>query len=109
MNTDRSNALNYISPRGLDKLIEHYAGDSFLHFSRELSSLSFDSNSQKWTALCQNNISDEYDGVVLTIPAPNILQLQGNFTSLVPASFIQQLHRTQYSSRYGDSIIYNFL
>jgi protoporphyrinogen oxidase len=92
--------MNYVSPNGLDQIIESFTrDDTFRSFSRELTHLSFDPSSMKWNATCSSGLIETFDGIILTIPTTNLLQLRGNYSELLPDRFLDKLKSTRYSSR----------
>jgi predicted NAD/FAD-dependent oxidoreductase len=99
MNSDRSSSTNYINPNGLDRIIEYYTRDSARFFSKGLTDLSYDVMDNKWVATCTSGSINTYEGVVLTIPAPKVLEIQGNYRNYLPNSFLDRLMSVQYSSR----------
>lgn len=99
MNSTRFNSTNYINPNGLDRIIEFYTRDSTKFFLKGLSDLTYDSMTSKWIATCTSGSINIYEGIVLTIPAPKILELQGNYQNYLPDSFVDRLKSVQYSSR----------
>jgi predicted NAD/FAD-dependent oxidoreductase len=99
MNPDRFKTTNYINPNGLDRIIEFFTENSNRFLSKELSTLSYDDADKKWIATCASGSTSSYDGIVLTIPAPKVLQLQGNYRNYLPDLLLEKLATVQYSSR----------
>ncbi|XP_004858405.1 renalase isoform X3 [Heterocephalus glaber] len=60
----------------------------------------------KWEVFKETGSPEQFDLVVLTIPVPQILQLQGDFANLISECQRQQLESVSYSSRYALGLFY---
>ncbi|KAM7227794.1 hypothetical protein CapIbe_021491 [Capra ibex] len=60
----------------------------------------------KWEVSRETSSSEQFDIVVLTMPAPQILQLQGDIANLISECQRQQLESVSYSSRYALGLFY---
>ncbi|PNJ72082.1 RNLS isoform 5 [Pongo abelii] len=60
----------------------------------------------KWEVSKQTGSPEQFDLIVLTMPVPQILQLQGDITNLISECQRQQLEAVSYSSRYALGLFY---
>ncbi|XP_054222204.1 renalase isoform X8 [Homo sapiens] len=60
----------------------------------------------KWEVSKQTGSPEQFDLIVLTMPVPEILQLQGDITTLISECQRQQLEAVSYSSRYALGLFY---
>lgn len=99
---------HFVAPDGIGTLAKHYIKDSgadvkFNHLIKEIQ----EDNGQ-WAVKTEDGTSQMFDCVVLTMPVPQILQLQGTVQSdLVSQSELRQkLEKVQYSSRFALGVFY---
>ena len=99
---------HYVAPKGMSSICRHFLDHSkaSVHFKRCLKSVSID-NGQ---VLCraESGVEEIFDGLILTLPAPQLLQLQGNLLlSRTATDIVSDLSTVQYSSRYALGLFYN--
>ncbi|KAG7280081.1 hypothetical protein CRUP_018037 [Coryphaenoides rupestris] len=78
---DAEGTKNYVTPAGMSSIAKH--------FLKEM-----------------GGEREDFDAVVLTMPVPQILQLQGDLSDLLDAEQRQQLEAVRYSSRYALALFY---
>ncbi|XP_006147662.1 renalase isoform X4 [Tupaia chinensis] len=60
----------------------------------------------KWEVSKETGSPEQFDVIVLTVPVPQILQLQGDIVNLISECQRQQLESVSYSSRYALGLFY---
>ncbi|XP_007520821.1 renalase [Erinaceus europaeus] len=97
---------NFVAPGGISSIINHYLKESGaeLCFGQRVTHISLRNGT--WEVISESGSSEQFDLVVLTIPVPQILQLQGDIVHLISESQRQQLESVSYSSRYALGLFY---
>ncbi|XP_038678301.1 renalase isoform X1 [Scyliorhinus canicula] len=95
---------NYIAPRGISSLVKHYLADSDVFYNRHVTHINLKEG--KLEVCSMSAPSEMFDAVVLTMPVPQILQLQGHIENLISESQRQQLETATYSSRFALALFY---
>ncbi|KAM9462421.1 renalase isoform 1-T1 [Clarias gariepinus] len=95
---------NYVTPSGTSSIVKHYLKESGAEvlFSHQLTHVY--RRGPCWEVHRKDGSPEQFDVVVLTIPIPQILQLQGDIGSLL--SERQKLEDVSYSSRYALGLFY---
>uniref|UniRef100_A0A4W2GPV7 Renalase, FAD dependent amine oxidase n=1 Tax=Bos indicus x Bos taurus TaxID=30522 RepID=A0A4W2GPV7_BOBOX len=73
---------NFVAPHGVSSIINHYLKQSGadICFRQRVTQINLRDN--KWEVSRETGSSEQFDIVVLTMPAPQILQLRGDITNL---------------------------
>ncbi|XP_010836786.1 PREDICTED: renalase isoform X3 [Bison bison bison] len=97
---------NFVAPHGVSSIINHYLKQSGadICFRQRVTQINLRDN--KWEVSRETGSSEQFDIVVLTMPAPQILQLRGDITNLISECQRQQLESVSYSSRYALGLFY---
>lgn len=92
---------NYVTPNGVSSIVKHFLKESGadLVFGRHVTHIS--RHGACWEVGHKDGAPEQFDAVVLTMPVPQILQLQGDISSLLAGSQREQLESVRYSSRYA--------
>lgn len=107
-NNSAEGTKHFVTPTGVGSLVKHYLNKSDIDFRK--------GHLVKEVVLVGNKVkvstdqgqTDEFDAVVLTMPVPQILQLQGDITKLIEQRGIgSQLKDVTYSSRFAMGLFYN--
>ncbi|XP_055932525.1 renalase-like isoform X2 [Argiope bruennichi] len=97
---------HFICPSGSGSLVKYFlkkAGCEIL-FGHKV--IKINPSNEKWETLCENGASHAFDAVVLTIPVPQILQLDGLIPH-VERDQIEKLKAVKYCSRYALGFFYD--
>lgn len=104
----RSVIENYVAPGGINGVVKHFLNSSgaqvkFQHQIESLDLKAATSGQLTPRILCTatNGAKIECDGVVLTMPVPQVLSLRGNINNLIDPDTKVKLETVQYSSRYA--------
>ncbi|KAJ7987745.1 hypothetical protein DPEC_G00329680 [Dallia pectoralis] len=97
---------NYTAPLGVSSIVKHFLKQSEAEvlFDRHVTHIC--QKGIRWEACPKGGQPEQFDAVVLTMPVPQILQLQGDVGSLLEGSLRQQLEAVSYSSRYALGLFY---
>ncbi|XP_057214546.1 renalase isoform X1 [Triplophysa rosa] len=94
--------LNYVTPSGISSIVKHYlnksAGAEVL-YNRHVTHIY--RKDAGWEVCHKEGAPERFDIVVLTMPVPQILQLQGDVGSLMGENQLKTLRAVSYSSRYA--------
>jgi len=102
MNKDGS--IHYMTPLGTSSIVKHYLKQSERHgaevfLDRHVTGLY--KRGASWEVHGRAGEKEVFDAVVITMPVPQILQLQGDLTELLSPTQREQLDSVSYSSRYA--------
>jgi renalase len=89
--------LDFAAPRGTSRVVHHLLGDASVHYGRRLVRLEATEDGA-WSASSDDGTSERFAAVVLTIPVPQMLQLEGSVKVLLEG---KGLEAVEYSSRYA--------
>ena len=102
---------HYVCPKGMNAIPRYFLQKSKFdcHFRRQLKSININEDTKElectWESQRGNNGplggKEIYKCIVLTIPVPQILSLEGNFIRLLQKHHLEDLQRVKYSSRYA--------
>nr|XP_046224616.1 renalase isoform X1 [Oncorhynchus gorbuscha] len=98
---------NYVSPTGVSAIVKHFLKQSAgaeVFFDHHVTHIY--QKGAIWEVCRKGGAPEQFDSVVLTMPVPQILQLQGDVGSLLEKSQRQQLEAVSYSSRYALGLFY---
>ncbi len=100
---------NYVAPHGLSSIAKYFIAKSQAKtcYQRQLSSVTVDDVSGRVCCTAENGTQTFVDRLVLSIPVPQILNLQGEVISSVDAELKAELKNVRYSSRYALGLFYS--
>lgn len=100
-------SINYVTPSGMSSIVKHYLRESAgaeVFFGHHVTHVS--RRGSLWEVCRKEGVPEQFDVVVLTMPVPQILQLQGDIGSLLKDSERQKLEAVSYSSRFALGLFY---
>nr|KAF6458586.1 renalase, FAD dependent amine oxidase [Rousettus aegyptiacus] len=97
---------NFVAPQGVSSIIKHYLKESGadIYFRQCVTQINL--RDDKWEVFEEAGSPEQFDIVVLTMPIPEILHLQGDITNLISECQRQELESVSYSSRYALGLFY---
>ncbi|XP_037661026.1 renalase isoform X2 [Choloepus didactylus] len=97
---------NFVAPQGVSSIVKHYLKESGaeIYFRQRVTQINL--RNDKWEVSKETGPPEQFDLVVLTMPVPQILQLQGDIVNLINDCQRQQLESVSYSSRYALGLFY---
>lgn len=103
-NFDEPGAQHFVTPQGVSSLVKYFIKKSGadVSFQHTVSDVSFVADSEIKVST-QENVSGNFDIVILTMPVPQILQLKGSVHDLIDrdTAIKAGLQSVSYSSRYA--------
>lgn len=97
---------DYVTPLGMSSLVKHFLSESGadLFFERHVTGVY--RHGASWEVKRKEGESETFDAVVLTMPVPQILQLEGDVRTLLSVQQQQQLDGVVYSSRFALALFF---
>ncbi|NP_001002607.1 renalase [Danio rerio] len=99
--------VNYVTPHGVSSIVKHYLKESAgaeVFYNRHVTHIH--RKDTGWEVCRKEGSPERFDVVVLTMPVPQILQLQGDVGSLMGENQRRKLEAVSYSSRYALGLFY---
>uniref|UniRef100_A0A672FEY9 Renalase, FAD-dependent amine oxidase n=1 Tax=Salarias fasciatus TaxID=181472 RepID=A0A672FEY9_SALFA len=93
-------SYNYVTPLGMSSLVKHFLSESGKHTP------DCTRRGASWEVKRKVGESETFDAVVLTMPVPQILQLEGDVGPLLSVQQKQQLDGVAYSSRFALALFF---
>lgn len=102
----KDDSRNFITPHGMSSVVKHFLTQSGadLFFERHVTALY--RRGASWEVHRKQGSSECFDAVVLTMPVPQILQLEGDLTELLSVQQREQLDGVVYSSRFALALFF---
>ncbi|XP_070846749.1 renalase [Chaetodon trifascialis] len=102
----RDGSKDYMTPLGMCSVVKHFLSESGadLFFEHHVTGLY--RRGASWEVQRKAGGSEMFDAVVLTMPVPQILQLQGDVEQMLSVQQKQQLEGVQYSSRFAVALFF---
>ncbi|KAM6442647.1 renalase isoform 3-T3 [Liasis olivaceus] len=103
----KEGAENFVTPQGISSIVKHYlnkAADADVFYNHHVTQICLKDG--KWEVGISTGSSHHFDIVILTIPVPQILHLQGDIVNIINKCWRQQLESVSYSSRYALGLFY---
>ena len=101
---------NYVAPKGLNDIAKHFLGSSkaVAYFEHRVVQVAYDEDQAKGKVWCStaNGTRIGFDGLILTMPTPQILKLEGNLVPLSDPDTRTKLEGVCYTSRYALGLFY---
>lgn len=97
---------HYIAPQGMSSVCKYFLDSvkASVHFKYRLKTIDVDSIAKKVVCRTECGMEESFDGVVLTLPVPQLLQLDGNLHSMLDTV---TLSTVSYSSRFALALFYS--
>jgi len=99
---------HYVAKTGSSSVVKHFlqkSNDTQVQFNQTIETISLTEDGRSWRVSTKEGASGEFDGVVLTMPVPQILQLRGDvrdsIDSMNSGETKSKLEGVSYSSRYA--------
>ncbi|KFO76819.1 Renalase, partial [Cuculus canorus] len=102
----KEGSCNYVAPQGISSIVKYYLNQSGADVFYEHHVTHISLKDGKWEVSRETGPPEVFDIVILTIPVPQILQLQGDIVNIINESQRQQLESASYSSRYALGLFY---
>ncbi len=104
--------LNYVAPKGANSITKHFLekSEATVMFNRRFSNAKFEVSDPKVKKIvcgCHGEPPSLYDGLILTLPVPQLLQLQGDVFESMDEDIHSNLSSVKYSSRYAIGLFYD--
>lgn len=102
----KEGSYNLVTPQGVSSIVKYYLSqsDADVFYERHVTHINL--RKGKWEVCRKSGSPENFDVVVLTMPVPQILQLQGDISELIKESQRRQLETVSYSSRYALGLFY---
>ncbi|NXY83753.1 RNLS Renalase, partial [Alcedo cyanopectus] len=103
----KEGSCNYVAPQGISSVVKYYLKQSAgadVCYEHHVTHISL--RDGKWEVSRKMGPPEQFDVVILTMPVPQILQLQGDIVTIINESQKQQLESVSYSSRYALGLFY---
>ncbi|XP_073452453.1 renalase isoform X3 [Aquarana catesbeiana] len=103
----KDGSYNLVTPHGVSSIVKHYLSQSAgadVCYERHVTQINL--RDGKWEVSCKSGSPETFDVVVLTMPVPQILQLEGDIGKLINENQRRQLETVSYSSRYALGLFY---
>ncbi|KAM6067730.1 renalase isoform 1-T5 [Chlamydotis macqueenii] len=102
----KEGCCHYVAPQGISSIVKYYLRQSGADVSYEQHVTHISLRDGKWEVSRKVGPPERFDIVILTMPVPQILQLQGDVVNIINGSQKQQLESVSYSSRYALGLFY---
>ncbi|GFU24924.1 renalase [Nephila pilipes] len=96
---------HFICPQGSGSLVKYFLKKSECEILFEHKVTKISSSNEKWKTSCENGTTHEFDALILTIPVPQVLQLDG-LTPYLENDQLENLKSVEYCSRYAVGFFY---
>uniref|UniRef100_A0A3P9KJH5 Renalase, FAD-dependent amine oxidase n=1 Tax=Oryzias latipes TaxID=8090 RepID=A0A3P9KJH5_ORYLA len=103
----RDGGQDYVPPRGMSSLVKHFLSQSGADVFLEHHVTALYRRGASWEVERKAGGSETFDAVVLTMPVPQILQLQGDLGNLLSVQQRQQLDGVRFSSRFALALFFS--
>lgn len=99
---------HYVATSGSSSIVKHFlkkADNTNVQFSQTIETISLTEDEKSWRVSTKEGISGTFEGIVLTMPVPQILQLKGDIRHMIDSrdsgDVKNKLEGVSYSSRYA--------
>ncbi|XP_031245970.1 renalase [Mastomys coucha] len=97
---------NFVAPQGLSSIIKYYLKKSGAEVFLKKCVTQINLKDNKWEVSTDKGCAEQFDLVILTMPTPEILGLQGDIVNLISERQREQLTSVSYSCRYALGLFY---
>ncbi|KAJ8264388.1 hypothetical protein GJAV_G00148580 [Gymnothorax javanicus] len=98
---------DFVTPKGVSSIVKHYLRESGAEVLFEHHVTHIHQQGAEWVVRRKDGAAERFDAVILTMPVPQILQLQGDVCSLIDERQRKKLEAVSYSSRYALGLFYD--
>ncbi|OCT71385.1 renalase, FAD-dependent amine oxidase L homeolog isoform X1 [Xenopus laevis] len=102
----KDGSYNLVTPNGVSSIVKHFLSQSGAEIFYERHVTHINLRDGRWEVCRKSGSPESFDVVILTMPVPQILQLQGDVQTLIREDKRQQLKSVRYSSRYALGLFY---
>ena len=97
----------FVAPKGMSNIAKYFLSQSnaATEFQQKLTEIKHDSD-HKIFCVTAHQCQAHFDALVLTIPVPQMLALEGNLMSSINPEIVTKLNSVKYSSRYALGLFY---
>ncbi|ELT99581.1 hypothetical protein CAPTEDRAFT_156960 [Capitella teleta] len=102
-------ATHYVTPKGSGSIVKHFleAAGAAIRYNHHVDSITLCDN-KTWDVCTLGGQKEQFDCVLLTMPAPQILQLKGSIPSLLESQQVaQRLEAVSYSARFALGLFFS--
>ncbi|XP_026170708.1 renalase [Mastacembelus armatus] len=103
----KEDSKNYVTPLGMNSVVKHFLSESGADLFFERHVIGLYCRGASWEVERMAGGSETFDAVVLTMPVPQILELQGDLRRLLSVQQKQQLDQVVYSSRFAVALFFS--
>ncbi|XP_015721691.1 renalase [Coturnix japonica] len=103
---EKEGSCDYVAPQGISSVVKYYLRQSGADVFYEHHVTHISLRGGKWEVSRKMASPELFDVVILTMPVPQILQLQGDIVNIINERQKQQLESAHYSSRYALGLFY---
>ncbi|XP_034352600.2 renalase isoform X1 [Arvicanthis niloticus] len=102
----KEGSCNFVAPHGVSSIIKYYLKKSGTEVFLNQCVTHINLKDSKWEVSTDTGTAELFDLVILTMPAPEILRLQGDIVNLISEHQKQKLASVSYSFRYSLGLFY---
>lgn len=102
----RDGSKDFMTPLGMCSVVKHFLSESGADLCLEHHVTGLFRRGASWEVQRKAGGSEMFDAVVLTMPVPQILQLQGDVGDILSVQQKQQLDAVVYSSRFAVALFF---
>lgn len=99
---------HFVATNGSSSVVKHFlnkSNNTTIKFNETIESISLSEDKTCWHVTTKEGLTADFDGIVLTMPVPQILQMKGNIRELFQTTALinikTKLEKVSYSSRYA--------
>uniref|UniRef100_T1IPE7 Amine oxidase domain-containing protein n=1 Tax=Strigamia maritima TaxID=126957 RepID=T1IPE7_STRMM len=102
----------YTAPKGVGAVVKYFfnKSDTDVKFEKDVRALDLVEPEKQWRVTLGNGEVEHFDTVLITIPIPEILQLNGTISDIIQESkdIHQNLKEVRYSSRFALGLFFDY-
>ncbi|XP_049916448.1 renalase isoform X1 [Epinephelus moara] len=102
----KDGSKDYMTPLGMSSIVKHFLSESGADLFFECHVTGLYRRGASWEVQRKAGGSEMFDAVVLTMPVPQILQLEGDVGQMLSVQQKQQLDGVVYSSRFAVALFF---
>lgn len=99
--------VNYMAPKGMNSIAKYFLSQSKASIVYQHQLRTIDVRDSRICCETTSGVNVSFDAVILTMPVPQILTLQGSVLEQLDASTQANLEAVTYSSRYALGLVYS--
>ncbi|KAM9831890.1 renalase [Neosynchiropus ocellatus] len=103
----KDDSQNFVTPLGMSSLVKYFLSNSGAELFLEHHVTGLFRRGASWEVHKKTGGCDTFDAVVLTMPVPQVLQLEGDVPSLLSVHQREQLDTVVYSSRFAVALFFS--